>query len=93
MTLLRPGAGAFVLLAVACGAAWADEAEDRAVQAVKKLGGHVRRDDKVAKFWLEPVRLEYNQGFPAAELQRVTVLVQEHRATLVREWNAYFRTS
>jgi hypothetical protein len=54
---------------------------------------HVGRDDKVAKFWLEPVRLEYNQGFPVAELRRITTLVEQHQATVVKEWNAYFRTS
>ena len=54
---------------------------------------HVGRDDKVAKFWLDPGRLEYNQGFRVAELQRVKTLVQQHRATLVKEWNAYFRTN
>ena len=51
------------------------------------------RDDKAAKFWLEPVRVEYNQGFGSAELQRVTGLVQRHQPTLVKEWNAYFRAS
>ena len=54
---------------------------------------HVGRDDKAAKFWLEPVRLEYNQGFASAELQRIRGLVQGHQATLVKEWNAYFRAS
>ena len=32
---------------------------------------HVARDRKVAKFWLEPVRLEYNRGFPENELNRI----------------------
>ena len=54
---------------------------------------HVGRDDKVAKFWLEPVRLEYNQDFAPAELQRIKGLVQRHQMTLVKEWDAYFRTS
>jgi uncharacterized protein DUF4160 len=26
---------------------------------------HIERDDKTAKFWLEPIRLERNRGFPA----------------------------
>ena len=54
---------------------------------------HVGRDDKVAKCWLEPVRVEYNQGFAPSELQRIKGLVQRHQVTLVKEWNAYFRTS
>ena len=54
---------------------------------------HVGRDGKVAKFWLEPVRLAYNQGFAPAELQRTRGLVLQHQETLVKEWNAYFRLS
>jgi hypothetical protein len=54
---------------------------------------HVGRDDKAAKFWLEPVRMAYNQGFASSELQRVKGLVQRHQAALVKEWNAYFRAS
>ena len=54
---------------------------------------HVGRDDKVGKFWLKTVRVEYNQGFAPAELRRIKDLVQRHRVTLVKEWNAYFRSS
>src|SRR5436190_6760940 len=32
---------------------------------------HVERDDKVAKFWLEPVRLERSGGFTRREINRV----------------------
>lgn len=32
---------------------------------------HVARDRKAAKFWLQPVRLEYNHGFAAPELTKV----------------------
>lgn len=39
---------------------------------------HVARERKAAKFWLEPVRLEYNRGFASTELNRVTVLVRKH---------------
>lgn len=53
----------------------------------------MKRDEKAAKFWLEPVRMEYNQGFTSAELQRIKAVVQRHQSALVKEWNAYFRTS
>jgi len=32
---------------------------------------HVRRDDCTAKFWVRPVRLAVNIGFPAKELRAI----------------------
>jgi hypothetical protein len=51
---------------------------------------HVERERKTAKFWLEPVRLDYNHGFASTELQRVAALVQNHVAELVKAWHEYF---
>jgi hypothetical protein len=51
---------------------------------------HVARDRKAAKFWLAPVRVEYNRGFAKAELARVTALVREHEAAIQRAWHEYF---
>jgi hypothetical protein len=39
---------------------------------------HVARERKAAKFWIDPVRLEYNHGFAQAELARVSALVRQH---------------
>jgi hypothetical protein len=52
---------------------------------------HVERDDQVAKFWLEPVRLQHSRGFSRPELHRMQRLVEEHQAQLLESWNAYFR--
>jgi hypothetical protein len=51
---------------------------------------HVARERRAAKFWLEPVRLEYNRGFAPTELNRVTALVREHEAEIVKAWHEYF---
>jgi hypothetical protein len=51
---------------------------------------HVERDDKTAKFWLEPVRLERSGGFRSQELNRVRNLVEEHQEQLRRSWDDYF---
>ena len=32
---------------------------------------HVLRDDEMAKFWLQPVRLAVNIGFPPKELRQI----------------------
>lgn len=54
---------------------------------------HVTRDRKTAKFWLEPVRLEYNHGFSVTELRKVENVVRDNEAQLVQAWHDYFQSS
>ena len=51
---------------------------------------HVERDDKTAKLWLSPVRLERSAGFSPVEIRRIQGLVEQQREPLLRSWNAYF---
>ncbi len=51
---------------------------------------HVERDDNVAKFWLDPVRLQNSGGFRRTEINRIQRLVEENREDLLRSWNEYF---
>lgn len=51
---------------------------------------HVECEDKVAKFWLDPVRLARSGGFSRKELGRVEAMVREHEAALIEAWNEYF---
>jgi hypothetical protein len=51
---------------------------------------HVRRDDKLAKFWLQPVRESYNCGFVATELNRVAKIVEDNESLLLKAWHEYF---
>ncbi len=53
---------------------------------------HIERDDKVAKFWLEPIRLHSSGGFSRAEILRIQAIVQERAADLLEAWNAYFNS-
>lgn len=39
---------------------------------------HVERDDSVAKFWIDPVRLDTSGGYRRAELRDIERLVAEH---------------
>ncbi len=41
---------------------------------------HVRREKRVAKFWLDAVALERAGGFDRTELNTIAKLVHEHRA-------------
>ncbi len=51
---------------------------------------HVERDDKIAKFWLEPVRLESSGGLGGREINRIHKLVTNNRENLLRKWHEYF---
>jgi len=51
---------------------------------------HVARERKLAKFWLVPVRLATNLGFASREVHRVTGLVEQHEAELLKAWHEYF---
>ena len=51
---------------------------------------HVERDGDVAKFWLDPVRLQGSGGFRPPEILRISRLVEEHREQIVEAWNEYF---
>jgi hypothetical protein len=51
---------------------------------------HVDRDDKSAKFWLEPIALARNIGFRAHELRTIQAIVADHSADFLEAWNGYF---
>ncbi len=52
---------------------------------------HVERDDNVAKFWLEPVRLHNSGGFSSVELRRIQSIVNDYGNQLIEAWHEYFR--
>ena len=51
---------------------------------------HVQHDRKLAKFWLDPVRLANSTLFGAHELNRVEQLVRENEADFKEAWNDFF---
>jgi hypothetical protein len=50
---------------------------------------HIERDDLEAKFWLEPVALARNYGFPGAELNKLAELVLVNQSELLKAWRQY----
>ena len=38
------------------------------------------------------IGLEYNYGFTQAELNRITAIVREHEAELLKAWHDYFNS-
>lgn len=51
---------------------------------------HVRRDNKTAKFWLDPVRLESSSHMTKKEIRQVERIVTRNRDRLVRAWYGTF---
>ena len=51
---------------------------------------HVERDDRIAKFWLKPIRLQDSGGFSRVEIRRVEGIVDENLAVLLRCWDEFF---
>ena len=51
---------------------------------------HVERDDNVAKFWLDPVRLHTAGGFSRVEINRIAIVVNRYRMQLLEAWSAFF---
>lgn len=52
---------------------------------------HIEREDKVAKFWLDPIRLKRSGGFSRTEVGRIEKLVGNHQKEFLEAWYAYFR--
>lgn len=51
---------------------------------------HIERDDNVAKFWLDPVRLQSSGGFSRVEINRIAELVTNNQRELSERWDEYF---
>jgi len=61
-------------------------------ETVEPPHAHIDRDALSAKFWLEPVALAYNIGFPAKELRKLEELTKENQTQLLEAWHEYFGT-
>jgi len=51
---------------------------------------HVEREDKIAKFWLEPVRMHSSGGFSRAEIGKIQSIIEDYQGRFVEVWNDYF---
>lgn len=53
---------------------------------------HIDRDDCSAKFWLNPIALAFNLGYPPKELRKLESIVIKHQVELMEAWDEYFGT-
>jgi hypothetical protein len=51
---------------------------------------HVERDDKVAKYWLDPIRLQNSGGFNRFELRQIRSIIEDNQVPLLEAWNEFF---
>jgi hypothetical protein len=51
---------------------------------------HVERDEKRARFWLKPVRLQDSGGFSRLEIGRLHRIIEGNVDDLLRSWNEFF---
>ena len=51
---------------------------------------HVERDDRVAKFWLDPERLQRSGGLRRSEIGQIARIIGENQTFLVEAWHEYF---
>ncbi len=51
---------------------------------------HVERNEKIAKFWLDPIRLQNSAGFNRLELRRIRSMIAENIDNLTEAWDGFF---
>jgi hypothetical protein len=53
---------------------------------------HVEKDNKVAKFNLDPIELIKSTKFNASELKQIRNLIEEYSEFIKTKWNEYFNS-
>ncbi len=48
---------------------------------------HVRKAGGFAKYWMEPIELEFSQGMKVNELKLAEELIKEHVELIKTSWN------
>lgn len=51
---------------------------------------HIEHGNRVAKFWLNPIRLASSYGFRSHELAKISMLVIENSQLFLEKWDEHF---
>lgn len=51
---------------------------------------HVEREDKIAKFWIDPIRLQSSGGFNRTEISKIHKIIYKNKSALMEAWDEYF---
>lgn len=53
---------------------------------------HVQRERHIAKFWIDPVRIERSGRFRPNELMDIQKIIKKHKIKLLKGWHEYFNS-
>lgn len=51
---------------------------------------HVEREEKIAKCWLNPIRLHHSGGFSRTEIGQILKIVNQQHQRFMEAWHEYF---
>ena len=51
---------------------------------------HVVHSNGIAKFWLDPVRMQKSGGLKRSEISRVLRIIEDNNSLLTEAWDDYF---
>jgi hypothetical protein len=51
---------------------------------------HIERENKIAKVWLDPIRLYSSGGFNRSEILKILKIIERKREIMMESWNDYF---
>ena len=51
---------------------------------------HIERDDKIAKVWLDPIRLHSSGGFSRVEISKILRFIENKREVMMEAYDDYF---
>jgi len=51
---------------------------------------HISAAGKEAKFWMDPVRVAYSDGFRAHELSEIRSIIESKISLITEKWNEHF---
>jgi hypothetical protein len=50
---------------------------------------HVQRERMICKFWLDPISLGQNEGYPPRELNRIRQLIEMNYDKITEAWHEH----
>lgn len=56
-------------------------------EGVEPIHIHVRRAGGFAKYWIEPLELDFSQGLKVSELKQAEDLIKENIELIIQKWH------
>ncbi|MFO1429449.1 MAG: DUF4160 domain-containing protein [Candidatus Competibacteraceae bacterium] len=50
---------------------------------------HVQREKSICKFWLKPISLSRNHGFPPKELNSIRQIIESNQSKFLEAWHEH----